>query len=105
LLSQQIFNIFIFIIIYKPNNFGFVMFWNVFFYVIKKYINEKDSYWLKWLLYLFMIDEHIISIKSCSNSFNATCDFNTKTHFSKREILMNCNVQDELYNGKQTQDK
>ncbi len=98
MLSPQIFNIFIFIIIYKPNNFGFAMFW-IFFYVIKKSINDKDSYWLKWLLYLFMIDEHIISIKSCSNSFNATCDFNTKTHFSKREILMNCNVQDELYNG------
>jgi hypothetical protein len=47
-----------------------------------------------------MIDEHIISIESCSNSFNETCDFNTKAHFSKGEVLMNCNVQDELYNGK-----
>jgi len=47
-----------------------------------------------------MIDEHIVLIESCSNSFNATCDFNTKSRFSKGEVLMNCNVQNELYNGK-----
>jgi len=52
-----------------------------------------------------MIDEHIISIKSCSFSYNATCDFNTKARFSKREVLVNCNVQDELYNDIKTQDK
>jgi hypothetical protein len=31
-----------------------------------------------------MIDEHIILVELSSNSFNATCGFNTK-----REILMN----------------
>jgi hypothetical protein len=31
-----------------------------------------------------MIDEHIISVELSFNSFNATCDFNTK-----RELLMN----------------
>jgi hypothetical protein len=31
-----------------------------------------------------MIDEHIISVESSSNSFNATYGFNTKAHFSKR---------------------
>jgi hypothetical protein len=36
-----------------------------------------------------MIDEHIISIESNFNSFNATCSFNTKTHASKGKILMN----------------
>jgi hypothetical protein len=36
-----------------------------------------------------MIDEHIISFEFGSNSFNATCDFNTKTHFSKGEVFMN----------------
>jgi len=36
-----------------------------------------------------MIDEHIISTESNSNSFNATCDFNTKARSSKGEVLMN----------------
>jgi hypothetical protein len=36
-----------------------------------------------------MIDEHIISIQFGFNSFNATCDFKTKAHFSKGEIFMN----------------
>ncbi len=36
-----------------------------------------------------MIDEHIISIESCSNSFYVTCGFNTKTCSLKREVLMN----------------
>jgi len=30
-----------------------------------------------------MINEHIISIESNSNSFNTTCNFNTKMHFQK----------------------
>ncbi len=47
-----------------------------------------------------MINEHIISVEFGSNSFNATCDFNKKTHFSKREVFMNWNVQDERYNDK-----
>jgi hypothetical protein len=34
-----------------------------------------------------MIDVHIISIKFGSNSFNATCDFNTKTRSSKKKHL------------------
>jgi len=35
-----------------------------------------------------MIHEHIISIESSSNSFNATCDFNTIARSSKGEVLM-----------------
>jgi hypothetical protein len=42
-----------------------------------------------------MIDEHIILIEFGSNSFSATCDFNTKAHSSKGEILMNSNVRNE----------
>jgi hypothetical protein len=80
LYSQPIFNIFIFIIIYKPNNFGFAMFW-FFKNIIKElnFTNDNDSYWWRWLIYLSMIDEQIISIKFSSNSFNGTCDFNIKT--------------------------
>jgi hypothetical protein len=36
-----------------------------------------------------MVYEHIIWIEFGSNSFNATCDFNTKSHFSKGKIFMN----------------
>jgi hypothetical protein len=36
-----------------------------------------------------MIDEHIMLVEFGSNSFNGTCDFNTKTHSSKGEIFMN----------------
>jgi hypothetical protein len=36
-----------------------------------------------------MIDKHIILVEYGSYSFNATCDFNTKTHSSKGEIFMN----------------
>ncbi len=68
------------------------MFWNViFFNVIKilNFANDNDSYWLKRLIYLSMIEEHIISIELSSNSINATCDFNTKTRSSKGKLLMN----------------
>ncbi len=47
------------------------------------------------------IDEHIISIEFSCNSFNATCDFNTKTHSSKGKLILNWNAQDEWYNGKE----
>jgi hypothetical protein len=43
-----------------------------------------------------MIYEHVISIESCSNSFTATCGFNTK----EKTILIKWNVQYEWYNGK-----
>jgi len=36
-----------------------------------------------------MINEHILLVEFGSNSFNATCDFNTKAHFSKEKIFMN----------------
>jgi hypothetical protein len=36
-----------------------------------------------------MFDEHIISVEFGSNSFNVTCDFNTKAHFSKGKIFIN----------------
>jgi hypothetical protein len=78
------------------------MFWIFKKNVIKKlnYTSDNDSYWLKQLILLFMINEHIISIEFSSNSFNATYDFNTKACFLKREVFMNWNVQDEWYNGK-----
>jgi hypothetical protein len=52
-------------------------------------------------MYISMINEHIISVEPNSNWFDATCDFNTKTHFSKGEILMNWNVQNQWYNSKE----
>jgi len=52
-----------------------------------------------------MIDEHIISIEFGSNSFNATCDFNTKARSSKWKIFMNWNVRNEWYNVKKVQGK
>jgi hypothetical protein len=36
-----------------------------------------------------MIDEHNILVEFGSNSFNATCDFNTKARSSKGKIFMN----------------
>ncbi len=69
--------------------------------LIKNFVNDNDSYWLGQLIYLFMIDEHIILVEFGSNSFNATCDFNTKTRSLKEEIFMNWNVWDEWYNGKE----
>jgi hypothetical protein len=36
-----------------------------------------------------MINEHIILVEFGSNSFNATCDFNTKELSSKEKIFMN----------------
>ncbi len=36
-----------------------------------------------------MINEHIILVEFGFNSFNTTCDFNTKARSSKGEILMN----------------
>jgi hypothetical protein len=49
---------------------------------------------------LSMINKRIISFEFGSNSFNATCDVNKKTHSLKEKIFMNWNVQDEWYNGK-----
>jgi hypothetical protein len=58
------------------------MFW-IFFNARKKNsTNDNDSYWLECLIYLSMIDEHIILINFGFNSFNETCDFNTKPRFS-----------------------
>jgi hypothetical protein len=39
-----------------------------------------------------MINGHIISIEYKCKSFNATCGFDTKVHYSKRNVLMNLNV-------------
>jgi hypothetical protein len=50
-------------------------------------VNDNDSYWLWWLIYLSMIDEHIISIEFGFNSFNATCGFNTKVRSLKAKYL------------------
>jgi hypothetical protein len=57
--------------------------------------------WLGWFMYLSMINEHIILVEHSFNWFDAICDFNTKTRFSKREILMNWNVQNQQYNNKE----
>jgi hypothetical protein len=50
---------------------------------------------LERLRYFSMINGHVISIESNSNSFNVTCGFNTKAHSSKKDVLMNLNVQNE----------
>jgi hypothetical protein len=34
-----------------------------------------------------MVNQHIISVEFGSNSFNATCDFNTKAFFQKEKYL------------------
>jgi len=47
-----------------------------------------------------MIDDHIISIGFSFNWFHTACGFNTKMHYSKWKMLINLNVQDEWYNGK-----
>jgi hypothetical protein len=67
--------------------------------------NDNDSKWLRLLMYLFMIDDHIISIGFGFNWFHIACGFNTKMHYSKRKVLINLNVQDEWYNGKNKQKK
>jgi hypothetical protein len=36
-----------------------------------------------------MINKHIMLVEFGSNSFNATCEINTKTRSSKGEIFMN----------------
>jgi hypothetical protein len=77
------------------------MFWNLMFFNDIKRTNDNYSYWLGRLIYLSMINEHIISFEFGSNSLNATCDFNTKTYSSKGKIFMNWNVQNEWYNGKE----
>jgi len=66
------------------------------------FANDNNSYKLGWLLYLSMINEHIILVEFGSNSINTTCDFNIKTCFSYKKIFMNWNVQSEWYNGKET---
>jgi hypothetical protein len=43
--------------------------------------------WLGWLIYLSMIDEHIILLESSSNSFNATCDLTQKNVLQNEECL------------------
>jgi hypothetical protein len=40
-------------------------------------------------MYLFMINEYIIVVESISNSFHATCGFNTKARSLKGKVLMN----------------
>jgi len=70
-LGLQYFEIFFFFKLYKKPSFA----------------NDNDSYWLWWLIYLSMINEHIISIEFDFNSFNATCGFNTKVHSSKKKKL------------------
>jgi hypothetical protein len=58
--------------------------------------------WLQQLIYLFMINEHIILVEFGFNSFNAIYDLNTKSCSSKGEVFLNWNVWDEWYNGKES---
>jgi len=51
------------------------------------FANVNDSYWLRWLIYLYMINEHIRLVEFGSNSFNATCDFHTKAVLQKEKYL------------------
>jgi hypothetical protein len=44
-----------------------------------------------------MIDKHSILVEFGFNSFNATCDFNTKVRSSKGKVFVNWNVRDEWY--------
>ncbi len=53
------------------------------------FANDNDSYWLWRLIYLFIINGHIVSVEFGFNSFNATCDFNTKAHLLKAKIFTN----------------
>jgi hypothetical protein len=65
------------------------MFW-IFFLMLQKELNsisDNDLYWLKWLIYLLMIDKHIITIEFGSNSFNTTYGFNIKTIIQKEKYL------------------
>jgi hypothetical protein len=50
--------------------------------------------------FLKMIDEHIMSIESCSILFNIKdCGFNTKSHSWYKCLLINLNVYNEWYKG------
>ncbi len=51
------------------------------------------------LMYLSMIDGHIISMKSEGNVFNDTTFFNTNAHSCNGDVLMNLNVLNTWYNG------
>jgi hypothetical protein len=62
--------------------------------------NDNDWKWLRWLMYLFMINDHNISIEFGFNWFHVACGFNTKMPYSKWKVLINLNAQDEWYNGK-----
>ncbi len=48
-----------------------------------------------------MINKHIILVEFGFNSFNATCDFNTKARSLEGKIFINWNVQDEWFDGKE----
>ncbi len=50
-------------------------------------------------MYLSMIDEHIIFIKSKVCVFNDATFFNTNAHSCNGDVLMNLNVVDAWYNG------
>ncbi len=52
-----------------------------------------DKY-LGILMYLSMIDKHIISIKSKGNVFNEATFFNINEHSYNGDVLMNLNVLD-----------
>jgi len=66
------------------------MFWNLIFQMLLKKLNSannNDSYWLGQLIYLSMINQHIIWVEFGSNSINATYGFNIKAHYSKKKSI------------------
>jgi hypothetical protein len=79
---------------------------NFFFNVIKKLnsANDNNSYWLRQLIYIFMIDEHIILIEFGSNSFNVTCEYSKKKYlwikmFEMNDIMVKKNEINNLLNN------
>jgi hypothetical protein len=50
-------------------------------------------------MYLSMIDEHIIFVKSKGNVFYDATFFNTNAHSCNGDVFMNVNVLDAWYNG------
>jgi hypothetical protein len=60
-----------------------------FFMLLKKqnFVNDNDSYWLGWLIYLFMIDEHNILVEFRSNSLMQLVILTQKFILQKEKYL------------------
>ncbi len=100
LFYRPIFNILIFIIIYKFSNLKFATFWKQKVLKLLFFDSGNNSKWLRWLMYLSIIDEHIILDEFNFNWLKSAYDFTTKLCSSKGKILMKLNVWNEWFNGK-----